>query len=192
MYPTLFNFFTFNFNMRFTRPLSDTLLRFVKINDINNYKIQNRTNYLLISFSQNNMINNSEYSFYNYINNNNYKYMSYNDYSIYKNNNKPIIIINNENDKKYTYLIKNKNNYKCKYELNYNQKKYKYIFDITSTEIDDKKTYWNIIAKVNEISNFKLIVIQLMNWINFIIDTNIKNYYLKKYIIMCYLLNLSL
>ena len=118
-----------------------------------------------------------------------------NDYSIYnyiKDNKKPLILISTEKNKKYTYLIKDENNIKCKYELYYNDKYYKYLFDITSNKIDDKQTYWNIEAKVNEISNFKLIIYQLMNWINFIINTNIKNYYLKKYIIIGYLLNLSL
>ena len=88
-------------------------------------------------------------------------------------------------------MIKDKNNYKCKYDLSYNKKSYKYIFDITSKEIEDKKTFWNIIVKVNEISNYKIIIFQLMNWINHIINTN-KNNYLKKYLILCYLLNLTL
>jgi len=44
MYPILF---TLNFNMVFTRPKNETLLRFVKINEVNNYKVHNRTNYLL-------------------------------------------------------------------------------------------------------------------------------------------------
>ena len=176
MYPILFNYFTLNFNMVFTRPKNETLLRFVNINNVKNYKINNRTNYLLISFSKDNKMIDNDYSIYNYI----------------KDNNKPLILISKENDKKYSYLIKDANNFKCKYELNYNEKHYRYLFDITSSKIEDKKTTWNIEAKVNEISNFKLIVYQLMNWFNFIINTNIKNYYLKKYIIMCYLLNLSL
>jgi hypothetical protein len=161
--------------MIFMRNSFDTLLRFVKINDINEYKIHNRTNYLLISYSQNKN-KNEDYSIYNYI----------------KDNNKPIIIINKQNENKYTYLINNINNFKCKYELNYNQKRYKYLFEITSKEIEQKKTYWNVVAKVNEVSNFNFIVFQLMNWINHIINTNINNYHLKRYIIMCYLLNLSL
>jgi hypothetical protein len=176
MYPILFNYFTLNFNMIFMRTSQDTLLRFIKINDINNYKIYNKTNYLLISFSQNNKNNIEDFSIYNYI----------------KNNNKSLIIINNENDSKYTYLINNMNNYKCKYKLNYNNKTYKYLFEITSKEIEEKKTFWNIIAKINEVSNFNLIIFQLMNWINHNINTNINNYHFKKYIIMCFLLNLSL
>jgi hypothetical protein len=176
MYPILFNYFTLNFNMVFTRPKNDTLLRFVNINNVKNYKIQNRTNYLLISFSKDNKMIDNDFSIYNYI----------------KDNKKPLILISNEDDKKYSYLIKDDNQFKCKYDLNYNQKKYRYLFDITSNKIDERQTYWNIEAKVNEIANFKLIIYQLMNWFNFIINTNIKNYYLKKYIIMCYLLNLSL
>lgn len=176
MLPILFNYFTFNFNMVFTRPKNDTLLRFVNLNNVRNYKIQNRTNYLMISFSKDNKMIDNDYSIYNYI----------------KDNKKPLILISTEKNKKYTYLIKDENNIKCKYELNYNDKYYKYLLDITSNKIDDKQTFWNIEAKVNEISNFKLIIYQLMNWINFIINTNIKNYYLKKYIIIGYLLNLSL
>ena len=178
MYPILFNYFTLNFNMIFKRPKNDTLLRFVKINDINNYKIYNKTNYLLISFDKNNNnnVNNYNFTIYNYI----------------KNNNKPLFLINNEENIKYSYLIKDENNYKCKYQLNYNIKIYRYILEITSNEIDKKNTFWNIKAKVNDITNFKLIIFNIMNWINHIINTNIKNYYLKKYIIMCYLLNLSL
>jgi hypothetical protein len=162
--------------MVFTRPKNETLLRFVNINNVNNYKIQNRTNYLLISFSKDNKNIEYDYSIYNYI----------------KDNKKPLILISKENDKKYTYLIKDENKIKCKYELNYNKKNYRYLFDITSNKMEDRKTYWNIEVKVNEISNFKLIIYQLMNWINYIININIKNYYFKKYIIMCYLLNLSL
>jgi len=176
MYPVLFSYFTLNINMIFARPQNDTLLRFVKIDNVNNYKIKNNTKYLAISFSEKykNMDNN--YSIYNYI----------------KNNDKSLIIINDENEKRYSYLIKNKNNFKCKYQLKYNQKNYRYLFDITSNEIENKKTFWNIVVKVNEISNFKFIIFQIMNWINFIIDTNIKHFYLKKYIIICYLINLSL
>lgn len=176
MYPILFNYFTLNFNMVFTRPKNETLLRFVNLNNVNNYKIQNRTNYLLISFSNDNKMIDYDYSIYNFI----------------KDNKKPLILISKENDKKYSYLIKDENKIKCKYELSYNKKNYRYLFDITSNKIEDRKTYWNIDVKVNEISNFKLIIYQLMNWINYIINTNIKNYYFKKYIIMSYLLNLSL
>ena len=38
MLPILFNYFTFNFNMVFTRPKNDTLLRFVNLNNVRNYK----------------------------------------------------------------------------------------------------------------------------------------------------------
>jgi len=176
MYPILFNYFTLNFNMVFTRPKNDTLLRFVNINNVKNYKIQNRTNYLLISFSKDNKMIDNDCSIYNYI----------------KDNKKSLILISKEDNKKYSYLIKDENQFKFKYDLNYNQKNYRYLFDITSNKVDERQTYWNIEAKVNEIANFKLIIYQLMNWFNFIINTNIKNYYLKKYIIICYLLNLSL
>lgn len=176
MYPVLFNYFTLNFNMVFTRPKNDTLLRFVNINNVKNYKIQNRTNYLLISFSKDYKMIDNDLSIFNYI----------------KDNNKPLILISKEDDKKYSYLIKNNNEFKYKYDLNYNQKNYRYLFNITSNKIDERQTYWNIDAKVNEISNFNLIIYQIMNWFNFIINTNIKYYYLKKYIIISYLLNLSL
>jgi hypothetical protein len=118
-----------------------------------------------------------------------------NDCSIYnyiKDNKKSLILISKEDNKKYSYLIKDENQFKFKYDLNYNEKNYRYLFDITSNKVDERQTYWNIDAKVNEIANFNLIIYQLMNWFNFIINTNIKNYYLKKYIIICYLLNLSL
>lgn len=174
MYPILFNYFTLNFNMIIKRSPNDSLLRFVKINDVNNYEIYNKTNYLLINFNKNYEPNPYNFSIYNYI----------------KDNKKPLILVSNEVDKKYTYLIKDKNNYKCKYDLNYNKKKYRYLFEIKANEIDDKQTYWNVDAKVNEISNFKLIIFQLINWINFIIDTNISNYYLKKYLIITFLLNI--
>ncbi len=176
MYPVLFNYFTLNFNMVFTRPKNDTLLRFVNINNVKNYKIQNRTNYLLISFSKDYKMIDNDLSIFNYI----------------KDNNKPLILISKEDDKKYSYLIKNNNEFKYKYDLNYNQKNYRYLFNITSNNIDERQTYWNIDAKVNEIANFNLIIYQIMNWFNFIINTNIKYYYLKKYIIISYLLNLSL
>jgi len=56
----------------------------VKINEVNNYKVHNRTNYLLISFSEKNKEVDEDYSVYNYI----------------KNNNKPLILVNKEEDKK--------------------------------------------------------------------------------------------
>jgi hypothetical protein len=175
MHPILFNYFTLNFNMIFTRPKNDTLLRFVKIGDINNYKIYNKTNYLIISYNKNEN-NNNNYSIYNYI----------------RNNNKPLFLINNEKDMKYTYYIKDSNNYKFKYLLNYNLKTYKYLFEIKSHELDSMKTLWYISAKVKDISNFKLIIYELMNWINHVINTNNNYYFIKKYIIISYLLNLSL
>lgn len=106
MYPILFNYFTLNFNMIIKRSPNDSLLRFVKINDVNNYEIYNKTNYLLINFNKNYEPNPYNFSIYNYI----------------KDNKKPLILISNEMDKKYTYLIKDKNNYKCKYDLNYNKR----------------------------------------------------------------------
>ena len=54
------------------------------------------------------------------------------------------------------------------------------------------KTLWYISAKVKDISNFKLIIYELMNWINHVINTNNNYYFIKKYIIISYLLNLSL
>ena len=115
MYPILFNYFTLNFNMVFTRPKNDTLLRFVNINNVKNYKIQNRTNYLLISFSKDYKMIDNDLSIYNYI----------------KDNKKSLILISKEDDKKYSYLIKDENQFKFKYDLNYNEKKYRYLFDIT-------------------------------------------------------------
>jgi len=208
-----FNYFIIDFNTIINKPINEALIRFVKINDIHNYKIYNKTKYLIIKFdnkdnsklsiTNNNLfidIKDDDDNIINKLNNNpisiplnpiklnNYNFSIYN---YIKNNNKPLLLISNEKDKKYSYFIKDYNNYICKYNFNYNNIYYRYIFEITSNKINDNETFWYIVAKINLISSFKLIIFQLINWINFIINTNIKNYYFKKYIIMSYFLNIQ-
>ena len=206
---------SFSFNTIIKRNINDTFIRFIKLNNINNYKIFEKPNYLIIKFNREDKskiyidnifdpiiikdendeiinlikpiqndsispknpmkINKFDYSIYNYI----------------KTNKKPLILISKEDGKTYFYYIKDKNNFICKYRFNYNQKIYKYYMKVKADEISDKETFWYIDADVNIISNIRLLGIQIINWINFLIDTNITNYYFKKYLISSYYLNIE-
>lgn len=169
-----------NIHMIIKRPLDYSLISLVKIGNINNLRVKNHTNYLILKYSDK-KYNNS----YNYI------------YNIIKNNDKKLLIINdNDNNNiksKYTYLIKNRNEYLMKYEFNYNDKLHKYILDIRANKLDKYETEWNIKSYINEkIMSDKLVMSGyfIKNWINYLIYQNDRNE-LRKYIILYFFLNLK-
>jgi len=215
-----YNYISFNINFNIKRSIDDTIIRFVKIDNINNYIIKNTTKSLLIKYNKinNNNINNINNNnkiittihnmpillrddkdkiinyyknhLYDEIENESAKY-NYTIYNYIKNNNKPIIIISNTNTNKYTYIINNKNNVICKFRFTYNNTNYKYIIDMSLKEINTAETYLSINTHVNYVKNFKLLNLYIKNWIEGIINTNIKNYYMKKYLINTYFLNIT-
>jgi hypothetical protein len=159
------------------RPIENTIISFIKIGDFNKLKIRNHTNYLVLRFG-----------------NKNYENSNINFYNIIKNNNKPLLIINNKNvnnlKSKYTYLIKNKNEYQMKYEFEYNKNKYKYLLNIIASSIDKYETEWNITAiYFDKLINDKLII---KNWIEHLIyQSSIYNDIYKQYIILYFFLNIK-
>ena len=76
---------------------------------------------------------------------------------------------------KYRYLIKDKNTYRCSFLLKYNKKNYKYFFDITSNEINNYETDWDINAKIriDEDNKKNDMKINLMNWIKYNTNDNV-------------------
>jgi|688.fasta_scaffold147361_2 hypothetical protein len=167
------------------RPIENSIISFIKIGNINNLKIKNHTNYLILNF-------NDDY--------NNVYLQKFNDcYDIIKDNKKPLLIINNKNinnlKTKYTYIIKNKNDYYMKYTFDYNNKKYKYLLDISAYEYNKYETLWDISAIINttkETDKLLMTGYLIKNWIDHIIyqENNI-NDTLKKYIILYYFLNIK-
>jgi len=159
-----------NINTIIKRPIENTIISFIKIGNLDNLKIKNHTNYLILKFDD------KKY-------NNSYNYL----YNTIKNNNKQLLIINNKNvnnlKSKYRYLIKNKHEYKMKYEFDYNNNKYKYYLNIIANSLDKYETKWNITAIYYD----KLIYDKLMikNWIEYLMyQMNSYNDIYKKYIIL--------
>jgi hypothetical protein len=173
-----YNFYYVNFKTKIHKSLTDSLINFIKINNINNLKIKENSKYLILNYKDeykienekinveisNNLLNitndkiyikNELENYNNYDNNKNEDIKE--DLSIYERiiiNKKPILIISEKNDEnknlkfKYRYLIKDKNNYTCSYLFRYNKKNYKYLFDIIGTEINRYETDWDITAKI--------------------------------------------
>jgi len=166
-----------NINTIIKRPIENTIISFIKIGNLDNLKIKNHTKYLVLKFGNKNY-------------NNPYNYL----YNTIKNNNKPLLIINNKNinnlKSKYTYLIKNKNEYRMKYEFDYNNNKYKYYLNIMAKSIDRYETEWNITAiYFDKLINDKLII---KNWIEHLIyQSSIYNDIYKQYIILYFFLNIK-
>ena len=206
---------SFTFNTIIKRNINDTMIRFIKLNNINNYKICDKPNYLIIKFDREDkskIFIENPYEPINILNENDeiinslkplqshsqspripIKSNKY-DYSIYnyiKMNKKPMIIISKEFNKTYLYHIIDKNNFVCTYRFKYNNNNYKYHMKVRADEISDNETFWYVDADVNLISNLRLLGIQLINWINYLIDNNMTNYYFKKYLISSYYLNLE-
>jgi len=119
----------------------------------------------------------------NYFNNNYYIY------ELIKNNKKPIIISYEKKKEdrtlnyKYSYLIHNTTSYLSKYTLNYNNKNYRYNFNINATEINDYETRWDISSTYNSKYNNNITKSYIKNWIEYNINNNYKYYYYKKYLL---------
>lgn len=200
-----YNFYYVNFKTKIHKSLTDSLINFIKINNINNLIIKENSKYLILNYKQehktndekisvditNNLINITDDKIYiknelenynNYENNNNVN----EDLSIYDKiitNKKPILIISERNDEnknlkfKYRYLIKDKNTYTCSYLFRYNKKNYKYLFDIIGSEISKYETDWDITAKIrlDNINMRQEMEINLLNWINYNTNDNFNN-----------------
>lgn len=204
-----------NINTLIKRPVEDSIISFIKINNLNNIRIKNHSSYLILKFSDefnkkpvnkltsdisNNLISinesliillkpqvkKEEKSFYDI-------------YDIIKNNNKPLLIINKKNSynlkSKYVYLIKTKTEYIIKYSFDYNNKKNKYFLDIIANPIDKYETLWDISAIIDDINtNDKLIMLgyNIKNWIEYqIYQSDTFNDLYKKYMILYYFLNIK-
>jgi len=121
----------------------------------------------------------------------------YNVYDIIKNNKKPLIIINKKNrnniNYKYLYMIKSKNEYLLRYSFNYNNRQYKYYFDIVANSIDNYETSWEIAAFIKDYTVNKtlaLIGLYVKNWIEHNIYNNLDtNGFYKRYLVLYYFLN---
>lgn len=121
----------------------------------------------------------------------------YNVYDIIKNNKKPLIIINKKNrnniNHKYLYMIKSKNEYLMRYSFDYNNRQYKYYFDILANSIDNYETSWEISAFIKDYSVNKaltLIGLYVKNWIEHNIYNNLDtNGFYKRYLVLYYFLN---
>jgi len=126
---------------------------------------------------------------------NNYETENYNIYDIIKKNEKPIIISYEKKNKnktleyKYSYLIRNSTSYLTKYTLCYNNKNYRYEFDINASEIDSYETNWNIKSKFNERIDNDITRTYIKNWIEYNLNNNNKFYYYKKYLLFNYYYN---
>lgn len=126
-----------------------------------------------------------------YFNNNYYIY------ELIKNNKKPIIISYEKKKEdrtlnyKYSYLIYNTTSYLSKYTLSYNNKNYRYHFDINATEINDFETRWDINSTYNSKNNKNNNITKsyIKNWIEYNINNNYKYYYYKKYLLFNYYFN---
>lgn len=204
-----------NINTLIKRPIEDSIISFIKINNLNNIRIKNHSSYLILKFSDevnkkpvnklssdisNNLISinesliillkpqvkKEEKTFYDI-------------YDIIKNNNKPLMIINDKNlnnlKSKYVYLIKSRTEYFIKYSFDYNNKKNKYYLDIIANPIDKYETLWDISAIIDDISsNDKLIMLgnNIKNWIEYqIYQLDTFNDLYKKYMILYYFLNIK-
>ncbi len=121
----------------------------------------------------------------------------FNVYDTIKNNKKPLIIINRKNrnniNSKYLYLIKSRNDYMMKYSFDYNNRRYKYYFDIQATPIDNYETTWEISAFIKDYSVNKtlaLIGFYVKNWIEHNVYNNLDtNAFYKRYLVLYFFLN---
>ena len=222
-----YQFLYFNFKTKIYKSMTDSIINFIKINNINNLKIKENSKYLILNYNNeklkkdddkinkiNDKINKINDNLIDIIDNriyikneldifndNNNEIITNEDNSIYERiitNKKPILIISERRDDskllsyKYRYLIKDKDNYTCSFLFKYNNKNYKYFFDICSEEINRYETDWDINAKIRvENNNKNDMGINLMNWIkyNTYDNFNNRNYYYKKYLLINYYYN---
>jgi len=218
-------FSVISINLIIKKTVEESLISFIKLPHIHNLKVKNHSKYLVLNYLDEpqqktkldykiftdqilikdednkvlNFISNKDETFEEIENSQNkfleqYNYF-YEIYETIKNNNKPIIIINKKKGSKYLYLIKSKHDYIMKYTFDYNNKYYKYYFDILATPIDNYETSWEISALINDYSPNKslaLIGFYIKNWIEHNIYNNYKfNNFYKRYIILYYFLNIQ-
>jgi hypothetical protein len=178
-----FNPHIFNFNTIIPRSLDDSIINFIKIDNVNNMKIKYTSKYLVLKYEDNiNLMHQDNNDLYNII----------------KTNKKPILflydkkIINTTFKYRHTYLIKNRNNYIFKYNYMFNNQHHKYLFDIYAIELNKYETYWNISASFNiRLKDIiELSKISIINWFCNSIDNSSKNYFYKKYLLFQYLTNI--
>lgn len=204
-----------NINTLIKRPIEDSIISFIKISNVNNIRIKNHSSYLVLKFSDE-INKNPENKLKTNIKNNllsinesliillkpqvRREEMSFYDiYDIIKNNNKPLLIINNKNSNnlksKYVYLIKSKTEYIIKYSFDYNNNKNKYFLDIIANPLDKYETLWDISAIIDDKNtNDKLVMLgyNIKNWIEYqIYQSETFNDLYKKYMILYYFLNIK-
>ena len=82
-----------------------------------------------------------------------------------------------------------------KYKFDYNNKKHKYILNISAYEYDKYETLWDIsaiIIKQEDTDKLIMTGYLIKNWIDYLIyQENTINDTLKKYIILYYFLNIK-
>jgi hypothetical protein len=177
-----FNIHSYNFNLKIKKPLDCSIINFIKIHNINYFKVKENPKYLILRY-----LHEPLDDVYNY-----------NIFDIIKNNNKPVIIsyekknINNTLNYKYSYLIYNSTSYLSKYTLNYNNNIYRYSFDINASETDKYETNWYIKSKHNSRINSNITNNYIKNWIEYNINNNYLYYYYKKYLLFNYYYNKQL
>jgi hypothetical protein len=197
-----------NLNIFIRKPLQNTIINFIKINNVNNMKIKNTSNYLLLKYYDdfNNPLKKNNKKLYNLKNISSYFEEELNEdinfadsknknnkiYELIKYNNKPIIIINEKKNNKYNmkniYLINNKTNYIYKYMIYEKNNLKKYKIDINAIEINKKETLWITNIYYNSLLEYYLNIRidTLNNWLVYILNNNNKNFYYKKYLLLNY------
>ena len=180
-------------NLIIKRNIENSLISFIKLPNVNNVKVKNTDNYLILKFLDNDnklqinpvLIKSIDDKVINFVSNDIYETV--------KNNKKPLMIISKNKDSKYLYLIKSKNEYVMKYTFDYNNKRHKYYFDVLAKSIDKYETLWEVSALIKDYSPYKtleMIGFYIKNWIEHNIYNNTNNNLYKKYIILYYFLNL--
>lgn len=182
-------FSVISINLIIKRTVEESLISFIKLPNIQNLKVKNSDNYLILNYLDEpppkskldfklsneqilvkddnnkvlNFISNKDETIEEIENSQN-KYLEqynsfYNIYETVKNNKKPIIIINKKKGSKYLYLIKSKNEYIMKYTFDYNNKRHKYYFDILATPLDNYETSWEVSALIKDYSPSKTLAL---------------------------------
>jgi hypothetical protein len=203
-------FSVISINLIIKRTVEESLISFIKLPHIQNLKIKNSSNYLILNYLDEplpktkldfklpsnqilikdddnkvlNFLSNKEETIEEIENSQNKYLEQYNSfYTIYetiKNNKKPIMIISKKKDSKYLYLIKSKNEYIMKYTFNYNNKHHKYYFDILAQPIDNYETSWEISALIKDYSPNKTLAL-IGFYIKNWIELNIYNNHLNSF-----------
>lgn len=188
-----------NINLLIKKSVHDSLISFIKLPNIYNLKVKNHSSYLILKYLDEPPKKNEMNAVIDKMKIDNYKNDEslLNVYDIIKSNVKPLIILNKSNknnmNHKYLYLIKSKNEYLVRYTFDYNNKKYKYYFDIKANAIDKYETSWEISALIADYSISKsltMISFYVKNWIENNIYNNIdNNSFYKRYLVLYYFLN---